>query len=259
MIDPDNVKSLYDVTGSVNDMNTVLVNRAELAELVENREAHFQALMSINQYLIEHDLLRIKRAGCVQDATNNVIHSIEVLRQKLANMEAILATLVPVAWRYKTADQLPGPTFTEHEGTALAHGIDGTVTPLYDMSRVLEEVPGMVLRLAQIANQFDDPEQNALPTDSPEDDYFMLVDALQHGFTHIDDDGHVYVCTSRQVVALMQACVGHGARVRQRLETVLKGKNPTIVPGEGHELDAWEHGFNAGVADTVALINKELL
>jgi len=222
MIDPDNVKSLYDVTGSVNDMNTVLVNRAELAELVESCEA---------------------------------------LRQGLAHLHALLAsaTRVPAAWRYKPGDQLPWPAFTEHEGIALAHGIDGTVTPLYDMSRVLEEVPGMVLRLAQIANQFDDPEQNAIPADSPEADYLMLVDALQHGFTHIDDDGHVYVCTSRQVVALMQACVDHGARVRQRLETVLKDKNPTIVPGEGHELDAWEHGFNAGVADTVALINKELL
>lgn len=53
-------------------------------------------------------------------------------------------------------------------------------------------------------------EDNSLPADSTEDDHFMVEAAMHHGFVPIDNDGDVFVCTSQQVVALMQAAEQQG-------------------------------------------------
>lgn len=63
--------------------------------------------------------------------------------------------------------------------------------------------------LESIARTFG-AEDSSLPAGSAEDDYFMVDAAMQHGFVPIDDDGDVFVCTSRQVVALMQAAEQQG-------------------------------------------------
>lgn len=57
--------------------------------------------------------------------------------------------------------------------------------------------------LAKVVDKFIDPDLNELPKGSPESHYFMLEAAGQRGFEMIDDDGHVYVCNSRQIVALL--------------------------------------------------------
>lgn len=58
--------------------------------------------------------------------------------------------------------------------------------------------------LAKHADKFLDDEKNALPKDAPEAHYFMLEAAMQRGFEMIDDDGDVYVCSSRQIVELVK-------------------------------------------------------
>jgi hypothetical protein len=57
--------------------------------------------------------------------------------------------------------------------------------------------------LAKVADKFTDEAQNELPRGSPEAHFFMLEAASQRGFEMIDDDGNVYVCNSRQIVALL--------------------------------------------------------
>lgn len=58
--------------------------------------------------------------------------------------------------------------------------------------------------LDQHIDKFLDEGVNELPKGSPETDYFILEAALQRGFEMIDDDGDVYVCSSRQVVELVK-------------------------------------------------------
>jgi hypothetical protein len=71
--------------------------------------------------------------------------------------------------------------------------------------------------LAKVADKFIDESKNELPKGSPESDYFFLEAASQHGFEHIDDDGNVYVCNSRQIVALMTAATRY-PELREILE-----------------------------------------
>lgn len=68
--------------------------------------------------------------------------------------------------------------------------------------------PGVIRHTIDIRNEkvkkYVEADDNGLPKDSPESDSFILEHAMNAGFEMIDDDGDVYVCNSRQVVALVK-------------------------------------------------------
>lgn len=56
--------------------------------------------------------------------------------------------------------------------------------------------------LLKVEHKFVGP--NGLCRDQPEDDFFSLEAAAQHGFEMIDDDGDVFVCNAIQIANLLR-------------------------------------------------------
>lgn len=55
-----------------------------------------------------------------------------------------------------------------------------------------------------LAEKFGNEDMNALPSDSPESDYFILENALQRGFEMIDDNGDVLAVSARNLVSFVK-------------------------------------------------------
>lgn len=72
---------------------------------------------------------------------------------------------------------------------------------LVAVGQVGVKFPGLASKLAKFA----DAEANALQAGSPETDSFMLEAAMLHGFEMVDDEGDVYLCSSRQIVSLIRS------------------------------------------------------
>lgn len=70
---------------------------------------------------------------------------------------------------------------------------------LVAVSQVAVKFPGLGAKVAKFA----DAEANALATGSTEREHYMIEAALQRGFEIVDDEGDVFLCSSRQIVSLL--------------------------------------------------------
>lgn len=95
----------------------------------------------------------------------------------------------------------------------------------------IERISKVVLLtgLTKHADKFIYPDANELPAESPEAHYYILEAALQKGFEMIDDDGDVYVCSSRQIVALVESYKTEIDRLRADLQKLSQPARQRVV------------------------------
>ncbi len=78
--------------------------------------------------------------------------------------------------------------------------------------------------LAKHIHKFLDEAANELPAGASERDYYIIEAALQRDFEMIDDDGSVFVCNARQVVALVLPYIQEIDRLRAEVARLTAGK-----------------------------------